>query len=109
MLEEQATNRTTAHSTQDLNSHLYCPHDLSLNTEFRDDLPTLLGKDLSGPTEDTQKLIISKIIKKIPSISVFGEFSTAEVCIHFIKTFYLILIGIFTYSFVLHFRPMTSE
>lgn len=78
MLEEQATNRTTAHSNQDLNSHLYCPHDLSSNTEFRDDLPTLLGRDLSGPA-DTQDLLVSNVIKKNPAISVFADSSKSEV------------------------------
>lgn len=54
---------------QDLNSHLYCPHDIPVNTEFRDDLPTLLGQ--TGANEDRENQLQFKEKVKLPSISVF--------------------------------------
>lgn len=54
---------------QDLNSHLYCPHDIPVNTEFRDDLPTLLGQN--GTNDDTENSSRLKEKMKRPSISVF--------------------------------------
>lgn len=43
---------------RDLSSHLYCPHDLSINYEFRDDLPTLIGtNDFNEDFNTTLKVI----------------------------------------------------
>lgn len=70
VLDEQLTNRSAIQSkVQDLNSHLYCPHDIPVNTEFRDDLPTLLGQN--GTNDDTENDSVLKEKLKRPSISVF--------------------------------------
>lgn len=45
---EQQININSTTQIRDINNSLYCPHDLSYSTDFRDDLPTLLnsnGKD----------------------------------------------------------------
>lgn len=47
---------------------MYCPHDLSANTEFRDDLPTLIGGNI---TENNTQNIISKLKAKGPTIKAF--------------------------------------
>lgn len=72
--EDQATNRTTFQSkNQEVNSHLYCPHDFPSNIEFRDDLPTLLGDDKE--MQDEKKKIIASVINKLkpkgPTVKVF--------------------------------------
>lgn len=70
VIDEQLTNRSAIQSkVQDLNNHLYCPHDIPTNVEFRDDLPTLLGKNGSneitnGDSQESERL-------KVPSLSVF--------------------------------------
>lgn len=70
VLEEQLTNRSAIQSkVQDLNSHLYCPHDIPVNTEFRDDLPTLLGQN--GTNDETVSSSQFKEKVKAPAISVF--------------------------------------
>uniref|UniRef100_A0A0K8US75 Exosome complex component 10 homolog n=1 Tax=Bactrocera latifrons TaxID=174628 RepID=A0A0K8US75_BACLA len=43
VLETEVIHRVASNNTKDYNSKLYCPHDLSHNEEFRDDLPTLLN------------------------------------------------------------------
>lgn len=64
---------------QDVNSHLYCPHDFSVNTEFRDDLPTLLG---SNNTSQTLTELNESILKRLklngPSVDVFHTSSRTE-------------------------------
>lgn len=63
---------------QEVNSHLYCPHDNPPNSEFRDDLPTLLGS-----TDTKTGTLTENIIKKLkatgPSISVFHASSRKEI------------------------------
>lgn len=78
VLEDQAVNRSTILSkNQDVNSHLYCPHDFSSNTEFRDDLPTLLGN-----TKNTLNQLSESVLNKLklngPSIDVFHMSSRSE-------------------------------
>lgn len=66
------TNRSTAHlKFSDQNNHLYCPHDIALVNEFRDDLPTLLVSDTETRTSDSDRVDHGKV--KRPDISVFGE------------------------------------
>ncbi|XP_017481740.1 PREDICTED: exosome component 10 [Rhagoletis zephyria] len=43
VFETETIHRVVSTNTKDYNSKLYCPHDLSHNEEFRDDLPTLLS------------------------------------------------------------------
>ncbi|XP_067623161.1 exosome complex component 10 homolog [Eurosta solidaginis] len=43
VLATEAIHRVASTNIKDYNSKLYCPHDLSHNEEFRDDLPTLLN------------------------------------------------------------------
>lgn len=73
-------NRSTILSkNQDVNSHLYCPHDFSANSEFRDDLPTLLG---SSNNSQAVNALNESVLKKLklngPSIDVFHTSSRAE-------------------------------
>lgn len=49
IISEQVVNRLIIPSNKDYNSKLYCPHDFSHDSEFRDDLPTLMGEN--GETE----------------------------------------------------------
>lgn len=72
-MDEQVTNRAaTLNHSQDLNNHLYCPHDLSVNTEFRDDLPTLLGENPNQfeSKDDFDRPNVQLKIKR-PTITVF--------------------------------------
>lgn len=61
---------------QDVNSHLYCPHDLTGCGEFRDDLPTLLDN------KDELNNLTNSALKKLklngPSIDVFHTSSRTE-------------------------------
>lgn len=59
-----------------MNSHLYCPHDLSGNTEFRDDLPTLLGNNISSTI--LPESVLSKLKLNGPSLDVFHTSSRIE-------------------------------
>lgn len=77
MLDDQAMNRSTILSkNQDVNSHLYCPHDLTGNTEFRDDLPTLLGSN--GTLNNLSEDVLSKLKLSGPSLGVFHTSSRVE-------------------------------
>lgn len=79
VLDDQAINRSTILSkNQDVNSHLYCPHDLTSNTEFRDDLPTLLGKKGNMLNMITDETVLSKLKSNGPSIRVFHTSSRTE-------------------------------
>lgn len=70
VLDEQVTNRSVANfKFSDQTNPLYCPHDISSNFEFRDDLPTLLGSDTENHNFDEN---LNKKIKS-PDLSVFGE------------------------------------
>lgn len=53
-----------------MNGQLYCPHDLSGNTEFRDDLPTLIGGNMQQ-TSFCSQTVIGKLKVKGPTIKVF--------------------------------------
>lgn len=71
VLNEQLTNRSAIQSkVQDLNSHLYCPHDIPVNTEFRDDLPTLLGQNGANRNAIENSSHLKQKVKA-PKISVF--------------------------------------
>lgn len=61
-----------------MNSHLYCPHDFSANTEFRDDLPTLLGNNNKLLTNVPESILINKLKLDGPSLNVFHTSSRAE-------------------------------
>lgn len=61
---------------QDVNSHLYCPHDFSANTEFRDDLPTLFGS--KNTLNDISDSVLNKLKLDGPSIDVFHISSRAD-------------------------------
>ena len=63
---------------QDINSHLYCPHDFSANVEFRDDLPTLLGSNSSQPLNNLNESILKRLKLNGPSIDVFHTSSRTE-------------------------------
>lgn len=80
VLEDQAINRSTILSkNQDVNSHLYCPHDFSANVEFRDDLPTLLGSNNSQPKlNELNESVLKRLKLNGPSIDVFHTSSRAE-------------------------------
>lgn len=77
-MEDQVANRSTAITKNvNLNSHLYCPHDLSTGVEFRDDLPTLLGNDNLQNDVDVADASL-KLIASSPALSVF-EYHKTEV------------------------------
>lgn len=77
MLDDQAMNRSTILSkNQDVNSHLYCPHDLTGNTEFRDDLPTLLNSN--GKMNNLTDEVLKKLKLSGPSVNVFHTSSRVE-------------------------------
>lgn len=77
VLDDQAMNRSTILSkNQDVNSHLYCPHDFSVNTEFRDDLPTLLGN--KNTLNNLSDSVLNKLKLNGPSVDVFHMSSRAE-------------------------------
>ncbi|XP_031629161.1 exosome component 10 [Contarinia nasturtii] len=77
VLDDQAINRSTILSkNQDVNSHLYCPHDLTGNTEFRDDLPTLLGN--KNTIKVLPETVLSKLKLNGPSVSAFHTSSRIE-------------------------------
>lgn len=79
VLEDQAINRSTILSkNQDVNSHLYCPHDFSANVEFRDDLPTLLGSNNSNTLNALNESVLKRLKLNGPSIDVFHTSSRAE-------------------------------
>lgn len=70
-------NRSTILSkNQDVNSHLYCPHDFSVNTEFRDDLPTLIGN--KNTLNNLSDSVLNKLKLNGPSVDVFHMSSRAE-------------------------------
>lgn len=72
-------NRSTILSkNQDVNSHLYCPHDFSANAEFRDDLPTLLGSNDSRTVNALNESVLQRLKLNGPSIDVFHTSSRAE-------------------------------
>lgn len=76
--EDQTINRSTILSkNQDVNSHLYCPHDLTGTTEFRDDLPTLLGNDKNGSNTISES-VLNKLKLGGPLINIFHTSSRAE-------------------------------
>lgn len=54
-----------------VDSQLNCPHDLTKSSEFRDDLPTILGKALES---NISALVVSKLEKEstTPKCSVFN-------------------------------------
>lgn len=71
IIEEQTANRgAILTKSQDLTGHLFCPHDLSHNTEFRDDLPTLIGQQQQQQQSLDGSTFKSKLIKN-STISVF--------------------------------------
>lgn len=77
VLDDQAMNRSTILSkNQDVNSHLYCPHDFSVNTEFRDDLPTLIGN--KNTLNNLSDSVLNKLKLNGPSVDVFHMSSRAE-------------------------------
>ena len=46
----------------DIDNNLYCPHDLSKNMDFRDDLSTLLDKELESiNVEGMEKIAVANI------------------------------------------------
>lgn len=63
---------------QDVNSHLYCPHDFSANVEFRDDLPTLLGSNNSQTLNELNESVLKRLKLNGPTIDVFYTSSRAE-------------------------------
>lgn len=71
VLEDQVANRSAVISKNiNLNSRLYCPHDLLTDAEFRDDLPTLLGnKNTQIDEEITEES--SKLLATSPRLNVF--------------------------------------
>lgn len=74
VLDDQAINRSTLLSkSQDVSNHLYCPMDTVPNTEFRDDLPTLLGnrKEIEEHMNQLTMSVIHKLKPRGPTISVF--------------------------------------
>lgn len=76
--EDQTINRSTILSkNQDVNSHLYCPHDLTGSSEFRDDLPTLLGNIKNG-SNNLSQTVLNKLKLSGPSVDVFHTSSRAE-------------------------------
>lgn len=77
VLEEQLTNRGAAQiKNTDLTGPLFCPHDLTYNSEFRDDLPTLLGtNDKNCETNFKTKLPVATK----SALSVFDTPETSEV------------------------------
>lgn len=76
VLEVQTINRGAALiKNKDLTGHLFCPHDLTYNLEFRDDLPTLLGTH--GAIETNTKIKLQVAHKS--ALSVFDTPETSEV------------------------------
>lgn len=57
-------------SKLNLENVMHCPHDLSKNSEFRDDLPTLLGDTINNSRENSQAVL--NIEKEFSSLSVFN-------------------------------------
>lgn len=55
---------------------MYCPHDLTGNTEFRDDLPTLLGNN--DKLNNLPEFILNKLKLDGPSINAFHTSSRTE-------------------------------
>lgn len=55
-----------------MNGYLYCPHDLTISTEFRDDLPMLLNKDLTGVISIVNINPALVICKSQPTLNIFG-------------------------------------
>lgn len=79
VLDDQARNRSTILSKdRDVNSHLYCPHDFSVSTEFRDDLPTLLGSKTNQTSNELSESVLKRLKLNGPSIDVFHTSSRAE-------------------------------
>lgn len=60
---------------RDLTGHLFCPHDLTHNSEFRDDLPTLLGSTIISTDEFKTTLKLSKR----SALSVFDTPNSSDV------------------------------
>lgn len=76
--EDQTINRSTILSkNQDVNSHLYCPHDLTGSSEFRDDLPTLLGNITNG-SNNLSQTVLNKLKLSGPAVDVFHTSSRTE-------------------------------
>ncbi|CAD6992966.1 unnamed protein product [Ceratitis capitata] len=65
--ETETIHRVASNNTKDYNSKLYCPHDLSHNEEFRDDLPTLLNFTKT-PTQPLPIKINVKLAKPVLKI-----------------------------------------
>lgn len=57
-----------------VDSPLHCPHDLSKNSEFRDDLPTLLNKN-EVSTNNSES---SMLEQTSPIVSLFGSTEHSE-------------------------------
>lgn len=62
---------------RDLTGHLFCPHDLTHNSEFRDDLPTLLGSTTVQNNEDEFKTKLK--LSKRSALSVFDTPNSSDV------------------------------
>lgn len=54
-----------------IDNPLHCPHDLTKQQEFRDDLPTLLGNFAKNELQDKIKKFVSNLEKSKPLLSVF--------------------------------------
>ncbi|XP_063224220.1 exosome complex component 10 homolog [Bacillus rossius redtenbacheri] len=79
ILEEEIRARVAAPSLHkiDLDGPLHCPHDLSRQQDFRDDLPVLLGAAGGGPRD---RGTAPRLAKPRPEITVFqSEAVTLEV------------------------------
>lgn len=79
--EEQSTNRVAAlNKNKDLSGHLFCPHDLSINVEFRDDLPTLLGMKNNQADSNEMDVTSQNIkLKEKCAISIYDTPENSEV------------------------------
>lgn len=75
----EAIHRTAYANVKDYNSKLHCPHDLSHNEEFRDDLPTLLSFDKEKPAAKMNEEDLTSKLKFLkPVLSVFDTPENSE-------------------------------
>lgn len=91
IIEESSNRAVFSSNYRDINGPLYCPHDLSCNPEFRDDMPTLLG-------EIKEKTRRKEIALAKPVLSVF---ETPEASDEVSQRFFIIIFYFWTGLFKL--------
>lgn len=85
--DRRSKGSTLQFSKINVNSPLYCPHDLTKQQEFRDDLPTLLNTTEENQSQTKNDENLTKIKKNKSALSIFNlsEPSQEEVNIYSLR------------------------